>query len=81
VPTERYQFVLVRHARGSERKLFSLMLMDTIGWIGEYCTVRHWIGGAGTFGWISDFEDLACHWSRNTASHPQAQGQELKSSM
>lgn len=68
VPTERYHFVLVRHARDSERKLFSLMLKDTLNRIGEYCTVKHWIGGAGTFGWISGYEDPTCHWISHTSS-------------
>jgi hypothetical protein len=78
VPTERYQFVLVRHARGSERKFFSLMLTDTISRVGEYCTVKHWIGGAGTFGWISGFEDPSCRWMINTSSllPPPQHGQE-----
>jgi hypothetical protein len=81
VPTERYQFVLVRHVRDSERKLFSLMLTDTIGRIGENCTVKHWIGGAGTFGWISGFEDPNCRWTINTSSllPPLQPGQETKS--
>lgn len=83
VPTERYQFVLVRHARDSERKLFSLMLTDTISRIGEYCTVKHWIGGAGTFGWISGFEDQNCRWTINTSSllPPLLPGQETNSSL
>ncbi len=81
VPTARYQFILVRHARDSERKLFSLMLENTINRIGEYCTVKHWIGGAGTFGWISGFEDPNCRWTINTSRllPPSAQGQEAHS--
>jgi len=81
VPTERFQIVLTRHAREAESKLFFLMFNDTLRRVGDYCTVRHWIGGGGTFGWISGFEDPTCHWNRNTASHPQAPGQELNSSM
>ena len=68
VPTERYQFVLVRHTRETEMKLFFLMLKNTINRIGEYCTVKHWIGGAGTFGWISGFEDPTCRWISHTSS-------------
>lgn len=70
VPTERYQIVLCRNAREAESKLFFLMFNDTLRRVGEYCTVRHWIGGAGTFGWISGFEDQNSHWSRNPASPP-----------
>jgi hypothetical protein len=57
VPTERFQVVLARNARESESKLFFLMFKDMLHRIGEYCTVKHWLGGAGTFGWISGFED------------------------
>jgi len=71
VPTERYHIVLHRHARETERKLFVLMLNDTLNRIGEYCTVKHWLGGAGTFGWISGYEDPTCHWMRNRSS-PQS---------
>ena len=81
VPTERFQIVLTRHAREAESKLFFLMFNDTLRRVGDYCTVKHWIGGAGTFGWISGFEDPTCHWSRNTASPPQEPGQEFNSSM
>jgi len=67
VPTERFQIVLTRNAREAESKLFFLMFNDTLRRIGEYCTVRHWIGGAETFGWISGFENPSCHWSRDTS--------------
>ena len=70
VPTERFQFVLSRDTREAESRLFFLMFNDTLRRIGEYCTVRHWIGGAGTFGWISGFEDATCRWSRNTSILP-----------
>jgi hypothetical protein len=79
VLTERFQIVLARNARDAESRLFFLMFKDTLRRIGEYCTVKHWIGGAGTFGWISGFEDPTCHWSSNTASPPQAPGQESNS--
>ena len=81
VPTERYQIVLARNAREAESKLFFLKFNDTLRRVGDYCTVRHWIGGAGTFGWISGFEDPTCHWSRNTASPPQDSEQELNPSL
>jgi hypothetical protein len=79
IPTERFQIVLRRDVQKSEAKLFFLMFNDTLRRVGDYCTVRHWIGGGGTFGWISGFEDPNCHWSRNTASPSQVPGQELNS--
>lgn len=79
VPTERYQIVLCRNAREAESKFFFLMFNDTLRRVVAYCTVRHWIGGAGTFGWISGFEDQNSHWSMNAASPPQAPGQESNS--
>ena len=47
VPTERFQIALTRHAREAKSKLFFLMFNDTLRRIGDYCTVRHWIGGGG----------------------------------
>jgi len=79
VPTERFQIVLTCHVREAESKLFFLMFNDTLRRVGNYWSVRHWIGGAGTFGWISGFEDPTCHWSRNTAGPPQVPGQESNS--
>ena len=76
VPTERFQIVLARHASDAESKLYLMMFNDTLRRIGVYCTVRHWIGGAGTFGWISGFEDPMCHWIRSTSSPPQTPGQD-----
>ena len=70
VPTERFQIVLVRNAREAESKLLFLMFKDTLRRIGNYCTVKSWSGGAGTFGWISGFEDPTCHWSTNTSNPP-----------
>jgi hypothetical protein len=55
------------------------MINGTLRRVGDYCTVRHWIGGAGMFGWISGFEDPTCHWSRDTSSPRQAPGQEVNS--
>jgi hypothetical protein len=61
VPIERFQIVLTRNARDAESKLFFLMFNNTLRRVGDYCTVRHWTGGAGTFGWLSGFEDQTCH--------------------
>ncbi len=81
VPTERYQVVLSRNARAAEPKLLFLMLNDTLRRVGEYCRLRHWIGGAGTFGWISGYEDPTCRWMTNTSSllPPPIPGQEAYS--
>lgn len=79
VPTERFQIVLTRNTREAESKLFFLMFNDTLRRVGDYCTVKHWNGGAGTFGWISGFEDPNSHWSRNTASFHQASGEGMNS--
>lgn len=68
VPTERFQIVLARHARSAESKLAFFMFNDTLRRVGEYCSVRHWVGGGGTFGWISGFEDQMCRWSMASAS-------------
>jgi hypothetical protein len=74
VPTERFQIVLTRNARESESKLLFFMFNTTLRRVGDYCTVKHWIGGAGTFGWISGFEDPTCHWSRSTARPLETSG-------
>jgi len=81
VPTERYQIILRRTARQAEAELFLLMFNDTRRRIGEHCTVRQWIGGAGTFGWISGYEDPKCQWLSNTSSLllPLDPGQEVNS--
>ncbi len=79
--TECFQFVFSRDTREAESRLFFLMFNDTLRRIGEFCTVRHWIGGAGTFGWISGFEDATCRWSRNTSSLPQDWGRVLSDSL
>lgn len=70
VPTEHFQIVLGRNTREAESRLFFLMFNDTLRRIGEYWTVKHWIGGAGTFGWISGFEDATCRWSRDSSVSP-----------
>lgn len=59
VPMEKFEVVLVRHAKDVESKMFSLMLQEILRRIGESCRLTHWTGGAGTFGWIAGFEDLS----------------------
>ncbi len=81
VPTEYFQIVLTRNAREAESKLFFLMFKNTLCRVGEYCTVKHWIGWAETFGWISGYEDSMCRWISNTSSllPPPVSGQEANS--
>jgi hypothetical protein len=81
VPTERYQIVLQRHARRAEGKMFCVMYYDLVRRIGEYCALKHWTGGAGTFGWISGFEDPNCRVITKISSllPPHQQGQEANS--
>ncbi|MGH7184444.1 MAG: rolling circle replication-associated protein, partial [Nitrospiraceae bacterium] len=50
VPTERFKIVLTCHARDAEAKLFFLMFNDTLRRVGDYCTIKHCIRGAGMFG-------------------------------
>jgi len=59
------------------------MFNNTLRRVGDYCTVRHWIGGGGTFGWLSAFEDQTCHWSSNRSRlpPPSDQGQEAYSEL
>jgi len=80
VPTERYQVVLNRNVQRAEFKLFVLMSNDTLRRVGQYCRLRQWIGGAGTFGWISGYEDPRCRWLSNTSGLlPFDPGQEVNS--
>jgi len=82
VPTEKYQIVLMRQAKDVERGMFKLMFDETLRRIGEYCTLDHWLGAGGAYGWMSGFEDASCHWIANKASPqpPSAPGQEANSS-
>lgn len=68
VPTEKYQLVLTRQAREVDARMNRLMLEEILRRIGEFCTVQHWAGGSGTYGWMSGYEDAACHWVRNKSS-------------
>lgn len=81
VPTEHYQIVLNRNVQRAEFKLFVLMFNDTLRRVGQYCRLRQWLGGAGTFGWISGYEDPTCQWMINTSSLllPPPPGQEADS--
>lgn len=65
VPTERFQIVVARQAREVESKMFRFMFDEVLRRIGEYCSLKHWIGGSGTFGWMSGFEDPTCRWITN----------------
>ena len=68
VPTEKYQIVLARQAKDVVAKFSTFMLDEILRRIGDYCTVKHWLGGQGTFGWVSGFEDPSCHWIRGPSS-------------
>ena len=68
VPTERIQIVLARHVADLEEKMARLMREETLRRIGNHCTLTQWLGGSGTFGWISGFEDLSCEWIRDRSA-------------
>jgi hypothetical protein len=51
-----------------------LMLEEILRRIGDHCTVHQWAGGSGTYGWMSGYEDAACHWVRNRSSPLPATG-------
>lgn len=63
VRAERYQIVLDPRAQDVEVNMYRRMLADTLRRIGDYCTVKEWLGGSGTYGWISGFEDPSCRWA------------------
>lgn len=68
VPTERFQIVLVRQAKEVDYKMYRLMFNEVLRRIGDHCTVNHWLGGAGTFGWMAGYEDPGCRWITNRSS-------------
>jgi len=70
VPTERYHLVLNRYAKREEGKMLCFMYYDVLQRVGEYCRITHWTGGAGTFGWISGFEDPSCRAFSDTSDLP-----------
>jgi hypothetical protein len=63
VPTEKTEIVLVRHAMDVEGKMLRLMLQETIRRIGACCSLTHWVGGCGTYGWMAGFEDASVRWT------------------
>ena len=81
VPTEKYQVVLQRHARQTHTKMFCFLYSEVVRRIGECCALKYWTGGAGTFGWISGFQDPKCRVIMNTSSllPPHQPGQETNS--
>ncbi|MBX3318975.1 MAG: hypothetical protein KF890_03780 [Nitrospira sp.] len=62
VPTEKAEIVLVRHAKNVEQRMFRLILQETLRRIGANCTLSHWIGAGGTYGWMAGFQDATVHW-------------------
>jgi len=63
VPTERFELALARPSEGVAGELFSLMLNETLRRIGVHCNLKHWMGGGGSYGWFSGYEDITCRWS------------------
>jgi hypothetical protein len=57
VPTDRIQIVVRPQATNVEGKMYALVFQEILCRTGEYCTLNHWSGGAGTYGWMSGFED------------------------
>jgi hypothetical protein len=70
VPTEKYDLVLVRHARDVESKMYRLVFLETRRRVGDSCRLTEWQGGAGTFGWIAGFEDNSVWW--NTGNYTES---------
>jgi len=62
VPTEQYQILLTRQAKDVEREMFKLMFDEVLRRIGEYCTLAHWLGKGGVYGWICGFRDPTNRW-------------------
>ncbi len=68
VPTERFEVTLPRPSEGEAGEVFCLMLHETLRRIGVHCNLTHWMGGGGSFGWISGYEDSSQRWA--TKEHP-----------
>jgi hypothetical protein len=81
VPTERFQIVLGPQATQVEARMFALMFHEMLRRVGEHSTLNQWVGGGGTFGWMSGFADPSSHWIRNTSSPlpPTDPGEEANS--
>jgi hypothetical protein len=62
VPTEKFDIVLVRHAKDVETKLYRLVFHETRRRVGESCRLTEWQGRVGTFGWMAGFEDPSVRW-------------------
>ena len=62
VPTERFELALARPSEGVAGELFSLMMKETLRRVGVQCNLTHWMGGGGSYGWISGCEDSSCRW-------------------
>ncbi len=62
VPTERFELALTRPSEGEAGEVQNLMFHETLRRIGEHCNLKHWIGGGGTYGWFSGYQDPTCRW-------------------
>lgn len=81
VPSERLQLVVKPHATNVEGRMFGLLFQEMLRRVGEHSTLNPWMGGGGTFGWMSGFADPSSHWIRKTSSPlpPPTTGQEAQS--
>ena len=81
VPTERFQLVVRPQETDVEGRMFGLLFQEMLRRVGEYSTLNQWMGGGGTFGWMSGFADPASHWIRTRSSPlpPPTPGQEAHS--
>lgn len=57
VPTEKHEFVLDRGAQDVEKKMYQVMRQEALRRVGLCCRLTEWLGGSGTYGWMSGFED------------------------
>jgi len=80
VPTERFQIVVRPQALDVEARMFRLLFHEMLRRVGEYSILNQWMGGGGTFGWMSGFADPSSHWISNRSSPlpPPTPGQEAK---
>ncbi|MBX3321161.1 MAG: hypothetical protein KF890_14870 [Nitrospira sp.] len=69
VPTEKHEFVLDRGTKDVERKMYSIIRQEALRRVGVYCRLTEWMGGSGTYGWMSGFEDRSIQW---VAGKPRA---------
>jgi len=62
VPTERFEVALPRPSEGEAGEVQNLMFKEILRRIGVHCNISQWIGGGGSYGWISGCEDSSYRW-------------------